>query len=66
MKRTTAREIAVQLSFYACSCEKPVDELLDEFSAESITILLRRKMSCLPSTPKKAARVYLTSCQNGL
>ena len=31
MKRTTAREIAVQLSFYACTSEKDVDELLNEF-----------------------------------
>ena len=31
MKRTAAREIAVQLSFCACSGEKPVDELLEEF-----------------------------------
>ena len=31
MKRTTAREIAVQLSFYASTSEKDVDELLNEF-----------------------------------
>lgn len=31
MKRTTAREIAVQLGFYAAAAEKPVAEIIDDF-----------------------------------
>lgn len=31
MKRTTAREIAVQLGFYAAAAEKPVTDIIDEF-----------------------------------
>lgn len=60
MKRTTAREIAVQLSFYACSCEKPVDELLDEFFSREYYDTLAQENEMFAEYPEKKQREYIS------
>lgn len=66
MKRTTAREIAVQLSFYASTSEKDVDELLNEFFNKEYYDTLADENELFANILRKAAGVYLASCENGI
>lgn len=60
MKRTTAREIAVQLSFYVNSNEKPVDELLDDFFEKEYYDTLSAENELFSEYPEKKQRDYIT------
>ena len=60
MKRTTAREIAVQLGFYACASEKPVDELLEEFFNKEYYDTLAEENELFAEYPEKKQREYIS------
>ena len=60
MKRTTAREIAVQLSFYACTSEKPVDELLEQFFDKEYYDTLAEENELFAEYPGKKQRDYIS------
>ena len=60
MKRTTAREIAVQLSFYACTSEKDVDELLNEFFNKEYYDTLAEENELFSEYPEKKQQEYIS------
>ncbi len=60
MKRTTAREIAVQLSFYASANEKPVDELLEQFFDREYYETLAAENELFAEYPEKKQREYIS------
>lgn len=60
MKRTTARQIAVQLSFYASASGKPVDELLQQFFDEEYYATLTEENELFSEYPEKKQREYIS------
>lgn len=60
MKRTTAREIAVQLSFYASTSEKDVDELLNEFFNKEYYDTLVDENELFAEYPEKKQQEYIS------
>lgn len=60
MKRTTARQIAVQLSFYASASGKPVDELLQQFFDEEYYATLAEENELFSEYPEKKQREYIS------
>ena len=60
MKRTAARDIAVQLGFYACASEKPVDELLEEFFNKEYYDTLAEENELFAEYPEKKQREYIS------
>lgn len=60
MKRTTARQIAVQLSFYASASGKPVEELLQQFFDEEYYATLAEENELFSEYPEKKQREYIS------
>ncbi len=60
MKRSAAREIAVQLIFSANATGKPVDELLDEFFNEEYYKTLSGENELFAEYPEKKQREYIS------
>ena len=60
MMRTTAREIAVQLSFYASISEKDVDELLNEFFNKEYYDTLADENELFAEYPEKKQQEYIS------
>lgn len=59
MKRSTAREIAVQLGFYALSAEKPVCEITDEFFDRDYYATLANDCELYAEYPDKWSMEYI-------
>ena len=59
MKRTTAREIAVQLGFYASASDKPVSEIIDEFFDEEYFATLAGEDELFAEYPEKKQKDYI-------
>lgn len=59
MKRTTAREIAVQLGFYATASEKPVAEIVDEFFDKEYYATLAEAHELFEEYPEKKQMDYI-------
>ena len=59
MKRTTAREIAVQLGFCASVSEKPVSEIIDEFFDKEYFATLAQEDELFSEYPEKKQRDYI-------
>lgn len=59
MKRTAAREIAVQLSFCANASEKPVDELLNDFFDKEYYETLAEESELFAEYPEKKQQEYI-------
>ena len=59
MKRTTAREIAVQLGFCASASEKPVSEIIDEFFDKEYFATLAQEDELFSEYPEKKQRDYI-------
>ena len=59
MKRTTAREIAVQLGFYASASEKPVSESIDEFFDKEYFDTLASEDELFAEYPEKKQKDYI-------
>ena len=59
MKRTTAREIAVQLGFYASASDKPVSEIIDEFFDEEYFATLAGEDELFAEYPEKKQKEYI-------
>ena len=59
MKRTTAREIAVQLGFYASQSEKPVSDIIEEFLDEEYFATLAQEDELYAEYPDKNSREYI-------
>lgn len=59
MKRSAAREIAVQLGFSANATGKPVDELLNEFFDEDYYKTLSAENELFSEYPEKKQREYI-------
>ncbi len=60
MKRTTAREIAVQLSFYVSANEKPVSELLEQFFNKEYYETLAVENELFSEYPEKKQQEYIS------
>ncbi len=60
MKRTTAREIAVQLSFYVSANEKPIDELLEQFFNKEYYETLSGENELFAEYPEKKQQEYIS------
>ncbi len=60
MKRTTAREIAVQLSFYVSANEKPIDELLEQFFNKDYYETLAGENELFAEYPEKKQQEYIS------
>ena len=60
MKRTTAREIAVQLSFYVSANEKPVSELLEQFFNKEYYETLAAENELFSEYPEKKQQEYIS------
>lgn len=60
MKRTTARQIAVQLSFYASASGKPVEEILQQFFDEEYYATLAEENELFSEYPEKKQREYIS------
>ena len=60
MKRTTAREIAVQLGFYASQTEKCVSDILDEFFDEEYFATLAKEDELFAEYPDANSKEYIT------
>ncbi len=60
MKRTTAREIAVQLSFYVSANEKPVSELLEQFFDKEYFKTLAGENELFAEYPEKKQQEYIS------
>lgn len=60
MKRSAARELAVQLSFYANASGKPVDELLEDFFSEEYYRTLSEENELFSEYPEKKQREYIS------
>ena len=59
MKRTTAREIAVQLGFYASQSEKSVTDIVEEFFDEEYFATLAQEDELFAEYPDKKCREYI-------
>ena len=59
MKRTTAREIAVQLGFYASQSEKPLNEIIEEFFDEEYFKTLAEEDELFSEYPDDNSREYI-------
>lgn len=59
MKRTTAREIAVQLGFYASQSEKPVSEIVEDFFDEGYFATLAQEDELFAEYPDKGSKEYI-------
>ena len=59
MKRTTAREIAVQLGFYASAAEKTVSEIVNEFFDEEYYATLAEDCETFAEYPAKKEMDYI-------
>ncbi len=59
MKRTTAREIAVQLGFCANATEKPIDELLGDFFDKEYYETLAGESELFAEYPEKRQQEYI-------
>lgn len=59
MKRTTAREIAVQLGFCVSASEKPVSEIIDEFFDKEYFATLAQEDELFSEYPEKKQRDYI-------
>ena len=59
MKRTAAREIAVQLGFCANASEKPVDELLNDFFDKEYYETLAEESELVAEYPEKKQQEYI-------
>lgn len=59
MKRTTAREIAVQLGFYAAASEKSVSDIIDEFFDEDYFSTLASEDELFSEYPDKKQKNYI-------
>ncbi len=59
MKRTTAREIAVQLGFYASATEKPVADIVDEFFDKEYYATLAEADELFAEYPEKKQMDYI-------
>ena len=59
MKRTTAREIAVQLGFYASASDKPVSEIIDDFFDEEYFATLACEDELFAEYPEKKQKDYI-------
>ena len=59
MKRTTAREIAVQLGFYAAASEKPVADIVDEFFDKEYYSTLAEAHEIFAEYPEKKQMDYI-------
>ena len=59
MKRTTAREIAVQLGFYASASYKPVSEIIDDFFDEEYFATLASEDELFAEYPEKKQKDYI-------
>ena len=59
MKRTAAREIAVQLGFCANASEKPVDELLNDFFDKEYYETLAEESELFAEYPEKKQQEYI-------
>ncbi len=59
MKRTAAREIAVQLGFCANASEKPVDELLNGFFDKEYYETLAEESELFAEYPEKKQQEYI-------
>lgn len=60
MKRTTAREIAVQLGFYAAQSEKPINDILYEFFNEEYFATLAQEDELFAEYPDEKSKEYIT------
>lgn len=60
MKRTTAREIAVQLGFYAAQSEKAVKDIIDEFFDKEYYETLANEDELFAEYPDKWSMDYIT------
>ena len=60
MKRTTAREIAVQLSFYVSANEKPVSELLEQIFNKEYYETLAAENELFSEYPEKKQQEYIS------
>lgn len=59
MKRTTAREIAVQLGFYASQSEKPVSEIVEQFFDEEYFSTLAQEDELFAEYPDDKSKEYI-------
>ena len=59
MKRTTAREIAVQLGFYASASDKPVSKIIDDFFDEEYFATLASEDELFAEYPEKKQKDYI-------
>ena len=59
MKRTTAREIAVQLGFYASASDKPVSKIIDDFFDEEYFATLAGEDELFAEYPEKKQKDYI-------
>ena len=59
MKRTTAREIAVQLGFYASASDNPVSEIIDDFFDEEYFATLTGEDELFAEYPEKKQKDYI-------
>ena len=59
MKRTTAREIAVQLGFYASQSEKPLNEIIDEFFDDEYFKTLAQEDELFSEYPDDNSKEYI-------
>ena len=59
MKRTTAREIAVQLGFYASASDKPVSKIIDDFFDEEYFATLASEDELFAEYPEKKQKEYI-------
>ena len=59
MKRTTAREIAVQLGFYASASDNPVSEIIDDFFDEEYFATLASEDELFAEYPEKKQKDYI-------
>lgn len=59
MKRTTAREIAVQLGFYASQTEKPVEDIIEEFFDKEYFATLAQEDELFSEYPDDNSKEYI-------
>ncbi len=59
MKRTTAREIAVQLGFFASASERPVCEIIEEFFDEEYYATLASEDELFAEYPDDVQKEYI-------
>lgn len=59
MKRSTAREIAVQLGFFASASERPVSEIIEEFFDEEYYATLASEDELFSEYPDKKQKEYI-------